>query len=182
MGAVAEVGQPAPTFALPDLEGQLHALEAVRGRLLVLVFWSAECPWSGRGDDAIAELGLDKADDVAVWRLASNVNESLSQLRAAADERGVAPVLLDVDHGVADRYGALTTPHIYVIDGAGILRYAGAPSDATWRQPEPNRHYLAEAVDALRQGELPEVSQTPGRGCTIMRFQLGSGLNEPREA
>ena len=173
MDAVAEIGQPAPTFVLQDLEERTCALENASGKVVALTFWSAECPWSRKADEYIEREGLAAAWGPAVlhWRIASNVNESLEDLRRAAGERSVSPVLVDEEHRVADLFGAMTTPHVFVIDGEGILRYGGALNDATWREPEPERNYLAEAVEAARQGESPEPAERPGRGCTIVRYR-----------
>jgi hypothetical protein len=78
-------------------------------------------------------------------------------------------VLLDEDHAVADLYGAATTPHFFVVDAEGVLRYAGALDDVTFRQKTPTRQFLAEAVAALLEGRLPDPAQTPGYGCAIVR-------------
>ena len=50
MDTVIQLGQPAPDFELPDLQGQPHRLSELRGRVVVLNFWSAECPWAERAD------------------------------------------------------------------------------------------------------------------------------------
>ena len=173
MDAVTEIGQPAPTFELEDLEGRIHSLEAARDRVVVLLFWSAECPWSKKADERLAQDGLEQegSGEVRYWRIASNVNEEPAALKEAARQRSVSPVLMDEDHRVADLYGAMTTPQIFVIDPAGKLRYRGALNDATWRDPEPTRNYLAEAVAAARKGESPDPSETPGRGCALMRYK-----------
>ncbi len=173
MDAVATVGETAPAFNLEDLDGNQHSLEEAAGQVVALTFWSAECPWSRKADEYIAEQGLEADWGSAVhhWRIASNVNEEVQALNNAADEREVEPVLIDPDHEVADMYGAKTTPHVFVIDAEGILRYAGALNDATWREPDPTRNYLAEAVEAARQGQSPEPAETPGRGCTIVRYK-----------
>jgi hypothetical protein len=86
-----------------------------------------------------------------------------------AQERGVGPILRDEDSAVADRYGAITTPQFFVIDGDGILRYAGAPDDSSWRQPEPTRSYLRSAIEAALRGETADPAETPGHGCAIVR-------------
>ncbi|MGH2627440.1 MAG: hypothetical protein ACRDHY_12405, partial [Anaerolineales bacterium] len=115
---------------------------------------------------AVRETG----GDVWYWPIAANAGEETAQIEAAARERGLEVVLLDPDQKVADEYGALTTPHIFVVDREGILRYAGAPDDASFRQREPTRSYLGEALMALIAGRLPEVQETPGRGCALVRF------------
>jgi hypothetical protein len=81
-------------------------------------------------------------------------------------------VLRDQEHIVADSYGAQTTPHFFVIDRDGVLRYMGALDDTTFRKREPEKPYLAEAVRAVLAGKLPDPRETPGYGCTIVRHQI----------
>lgn len=170
MGPIARLGRPAPDFALPDLAGRTRRLEDGRGKIVVLNFWSAECPWTERSDPAVLQAVRETGDGVWYWPIAANTGEERAQIGAAAGERGLPVVLLDPDQSVADQYGALTTPHVFVVDREGILRYAGAPDDASFRQREPTRSYLREAISALLAGRLPEVQETPGRGCALVRF------------
>lgn len=171
MDAIVEVGSEAPEIALPDLHGRVHRLSEERGRVVAIVFWSAECPWSKRGDEHIhnQEVPWVWGEGALLWRVASNETESLEVLQAVSEERSLAPVLLDPDQEAADLYGARTTPHVYVIDGEGILRYQGALNDGDWRDPQPERSYLVDGVLAALNGDSPEPVETPGRGCTIVR-------------
>lgn len=172
MDSVARVNDPAPSFELEGLDGELHDPAQVRGKLLVLNFWSAECPWAERADELLKPLRQEWGDSVELWAIASNENEDQDEIREVARARGLPVVLHDENHAVADLYGAQTTPHLYVIDREGILRYMGALDDTTFRKREPERHYLAAAIRALLAGELPEPKETPGYGCTIVRHQL----------
>jgi hypothetical protein len=76
---------------------------------------------------------------------------------------------VDSDHIVADLYEALITPHVFILDCEGILRYRGAVDDVTFRRREATRFFVQEAVDALLNGHLPELKETPAYGCTIVR-------------
>ena len=174
MDAVAEIGQPAPDFTLESIDGQRYNLASAKGKVVVLDFWSAECPWSEKADEQIRQSGFNQEPEEGVlhWRIDANVNESIDEIREASAARSVEPVLVDEEHHVADLYGAMTTPHIFVIDAEGILRYRGALNDATWRDPEPNRNYLIEAVSAALEGGSPEPADTPGRGCSIVRHKM----------
>lgn len=172
MDAVAKVGRAAPDFELADLEGEVHRLSEARGKVVVLNFWSAECPWSRRADPPIQQLSQTWGDRLRLWSVASNANESKQALRDAAQERGVDPVLVDDDQKVADLYGAVTTPHVFVIDAEGVLRYAGAPTDATWRQPEPTRNYLDDALKFALRGETAKPAETSARGCALVRYAM----------
>ncbi|MCJ7567453.1 MAG: hypothetical protein MUO58_07925, partial [Anaerolineales bacterium] len=81
-------------------------------------------------------------------------------------------VLRDAEHAVADLYGAVTTPHFFVIDENGVLRYRGAPDDTSFRQREPTVYYLKDAMEALLNGREPNPAETAGYGCTIIRHSL----------
>jgi peroxiredoxin len=169
MDSVARVGEAAPDFRLADLDGQGHSLETARGQILVLNFWSAECEWSRRTDPSVlaAVAGMD--DSVRLWAVACNQGEGVEELRQAAVQAGLPVVLLDRDQRVADAYGAAATPHVFVIDTQGVLRYAGAPDDSTFRKPVPEHTFLKEAISALVSGREPPTRQTLARGCAIVR-------------
>ncbi len=164
------VGQPGPVFTLADLDGQPHSLADDRGRIVILNFWSAECPYAKRVDQLLIPWLATQGAGVALLPLACNANESLELLRTTAAQRGLPPVLWDEHHHLVEAYGAVTTPHFFVLDGQGIVRYQGAYDDVSFRQQTPTRFYLPEAVEALRAGRLPEVAQTQPYGCAIVRW------------
>jgi peroxiredoxin len=164
-----EPGDPAPDFTLPDLDGKPHFLSNYRGRIIIVNFWSAECPWAERADNQFKQSLLEWEERVVLLTVASNANETLQQIVGVSRQRGIAPILLDSGCGLADAWGAQTTPHVFVVDQAGILRYQGAVDDVTFRQREPKRFYVKDAVDALLAGRLPEVALAPAYGCTIVR-------------
>jgi peroxiredoxin len=170
MDTVIQNGQPAPDFELPDLQGQLHTLSELRGRVVVLNFWSAECPWAERADQVLDAYRQEWGENVTVWSIASNVNESTKMLAETASQRGLAVILHDSRHHVADRYGAQTTPHLFVVDRQGILRYQGALDDTNFRQREARRFFLRQAVEAVLAGQDPDPAQTTPYGCTIVRM------------
>jgi peroxiredoxin len=162
-------GQPAPLFTLNDLNGQAVSLADLRGRILLLNFWSAECPWSERTDRSLADLTQAWGEQVAVWTIAANANEPLEQIQAVASERGLAQVLLDPNQRVTDLYGAQTTPHIFIVDAMGKLAYQGAPDDVTFQQRTPTRSFVQEAVQALLEGRSPDPAETLAYGCAVVR-------------
>jgi hypothetical protein len=101
--------------------------------------------------------------------IASNRNEATQSMEEVSGDRRLPIVLMDADHFVADLYEAQTTPHVFVIDRDGILRYRGAVDDVTFRQRKPTRFFLDEAVEALFEGHTPALAETPAYGCTIVR-------------
>jgi peroxiredoxin len=164
-----QLGEPALDFELPDLRGDLHRLSDFRGRIVILNFWSAECPHSERTDHYLLSLLPGWEGEVVLLSIAANRNESVPVVEQAASARRLTTVLVDVQQAVSDLYAAVTTPHVFLVDRDGILRYRGAVDDVTFRQRQATRSFLREAVEALLSGRLPEVRETPAYGCAIVR-------------
>jgi peroxiredoxin len=164
-----QLNEPAPDFELPDLQGVLHKLTDYRGKIVMINFWSAECPHSERTDQYLVALLERWKGEVVLLSIAANRNESLQMLAEAAQARRIPQVLIDSEHAIADLYEAITTPHVFVLDRAGILRYRGAVDNITFRRRESTHFFLQEAIEALLNGRLPELSETLAYGCTIIR-------------
>jgi peroxiredoxin len=167
MEPVIVPGEPAPDFGLTDLAGRRHRLSDQMGRVTVLHIWSALCPWTERTDAAVLEAATSHGADL--WSIASNADEAQAVLMKESQSRHLPVVLLDPDQRVADLYGAVATPHVFVVDERGVVRYHGAVDDARFREPVPRRRFLAEALAAVRLGQDPEPGVTPTYGCAIVR-------------
>lgn len=141
-----------------------------REQIVILNFWSAECPHAERTDRAILACLPKWGAEVALLTIACNNNESDELVAEAARRRGLPLVLRDADHSVTKRYQALTTPHVFVLDRQGILRYRGAVDDVNLRNRQASRFYLQEAVEALLSGARPEIEETPPFGCAIVLY------------
>lgn len=168
MDPVIKIRQPAPVFTLPDMDGKQHSLSKWRGHVTIVNFWSAECPWSARADQSLLAAFAAWGENVALLPIASNANETPALIRQAAQERGVPMVLHDQQQQVARLYGAQTTPHIFVLDPAGILRYQGAYDDKTFRKRQPEVAYTLNAVNAVLEGKNPAPAETHPYGCTVV--------------
>jgi peroxiredoxin len=164
-----EINQPAADFELSDIYGRIHRLRDYHGSIVILNFWSCECPHSQRTDKAILSMMAQWRGDVMLLCIAANRNENAGVIKTVADARHLQTVLLDPQCTVADHYQAQTTPHVFVIDRGGILRYRGAVDNATFRQRTPTRFFLDEAVESLLEDRLPALSESPAYGCTIVR-------------
>jgi len=91
------------------------------------------------------------------------------QAMRARVERGEfdgVPYLRDESQDVARAYGAKTTPDVFVLDAAGVLRYRGAP-DADCDDPAQSAAFLRGALDAVLDGRAPDPLETPPVGCSI---------------
>lgn len=171
--ATAAIGQPAPAFSLPDETGTTHTLEQYRGRIVVLEWTNPECPFVVRhyNERTMHNLINDFVGDQVVWLSIDSSHHRNAEMAAADKARFemTPPVLLDTDGTVGRAYGARTTPHMYVIDAEGVLRYMGAiDDDARGRQSAEERtHYVRNALTAMRAGNQPDPSSTTPYGCSV---------------
>ena len=172
MGTTLSIGETGPGFTLADLSGKSRRLSEFLGRIIILNFWSAECPWSARADQVLVPALARWRDRAVLVSVASNANESSDLIARTAADRRLPLVLYDPHQVAANLYGAVTNPHFFVLDADGVLRYQGALDDVSFRKREPSRRYLLEAVDAVLQGRQPDPAVIPPYGCSIVRYSV----------
>ncbi|PRP89995.1 putative peroxiredoxin bcp [Enhygromyxa salina] len=136
--ATAVLGQPAPAFTLPDLDGAQVSLADFAGKTVVLEWFNPDCPFVryAHGEGPLATLGNEQTKAGVVW-LAINSGAPGKQgagvernKQAKAEWKIEHPILIDEDGAVGHSYGAKTTPHMFVINPAGELVYAGGLDNA----------------------------------------------------
>ena len=167
----ATVGQPAPDFALTDQAGVEHTLASLRGKIVVLEWINPQCPFVQRHYESgtMTRLDGELADDEVTWlAMDSSHFVEASDAETWRKEHELAyPILLDADGKVGHAYNARTTPHMFVIDGEGVLRYSGAIDDDPRGRNDSPTNYVSQAVQALRSGNLVPTSQTEPYGCSV---------------
>ena len=162
------IGDQAPTFSLPDTDGQEHGPDGVT----VVVFTCNHCPYALGWHGRLLQVARDYPD---VNFLAINPNdaerypadsfEAMTE-RVHADGGWPHPYLRDESQEVARDYGAKTTPDVFVLDADLRLRYRGAP-DSDHRDEQQGATWLREALEAVRAGERPATAETEPVGCSI---------------
>jgi len=170
-------GGTAPTFKLKGVDDKEHALGdyVAQKKAVVIVFTCNTCPVAIDYEGRIIALAKDYAPK-AVAVLAVNSNDpsivpgdsfEAMQSRAQA-KRYPFPYLLDETQQVARAYGATVTPHVFVVDSAGKVRYIGRIDDNQSQDPsKKTTHDLRNALDALLAGGEPPQTLTKAFGCTI---------------
>lgn len=172
----ARVGAPAPDFTLTDLAGQEHTLSSYRGKTVVLEWFNPGCPYVifSHGQGPLKDQARRTMNDETVW-LAINSGAPGKQGHgldvnrgARAEWRITNPVLLDEEGTVGRAYGAATTPHMYIVDPEGVLRYQGALDNAPRGQAsgEPI-NYVEAALADLAAGRPVKVANTKPYGCSV---------------
>lgn len=84
MDPLIPCGQAAPDFELPDLDGAPRRLSELRGRIALLNFWSAECPWAAHADEQLQGYLERWKEQVVLWTIAANANEPLDLVKQVA--------------------------------------------------------------------------------------------------
>ncbi|MGQ0812553.1 MAG: thioredoxin family protein [Nitrospiraceae bacterium] len=169
------VGDVAPPFSLPGVDGRTYDLESFKSEtLLVIVFSCNHCPYVQAYEERLVGVQRDYADR-RIQLIAINSNDAVNypedrfdQMKVRAKAKGFNfPYLRDESQQVARAYGATHTPQLFVFDVDRRLRYSGKIDD-NWQQPQAvNRRYLRDALDALLQGREPSEPFTHAIGCTI---------------
>jgi len=166
--ASLKLGAPAPDFTLKDQRGATVTLSALKGKTVVLEWTNPGCPFVVRHYKAKTMTQLAQANPEVVWL---TINSSYFTQDADnakwADKEGVKVVLNDASGEVGKRYGARTTPHMYVIDAEGKLAYQGAIDDDPYGEKATPLNYVAEALKALKAGGSPKVNETKPYGCSV---------------
>lgn len=165
-------GKPVSDFTLANLEGKNVTLSNFKGKIVLLHFWSATCPFVVRYEERLQALTRDYAEkEVVVLGIDSNATESSDKIQKEAKKRGVNyPILIDEGNKIADQFGAVTTPHVYIIDREGKLAYEGSVDDQGWSEDNPvKQHFARDALQALIAGQTVLNPKTDTFGCTVKR-------------
>jgi thiol-disulfide isomerase/thioredoxin len=120
-----EIGQPAPSFKLPDLSGQQVSLDQYKGKIVMLDFWATWCGPCRMTMPLMENLQKEFADTMVL--LAINVQEPHDEVRDYIRAQGIhSRVLLDEEGLVGKKYGTESIPLQILIDKQGILRFIQA--------------------------------------------------------
>jgi thiol-disulfide isomerase/thioredoxin len=146
----------APSFSLKDIGGHLVTLESLRGRVVVLNFWSKTCGPCLEEMPSLAELAqiVKDRNDVAV--IAVSIDEGPEDVGPTLKTvlRGPPPfqVLFDPDAKVVTgEYGTRLFPETWLLDKKGIIR-ARFDGAREWNNP-----LVVNFIDALRGGDYCPV-------------------------
>jgi peroxiredoxin len=181
-GAAASprTGTPAPGFTATDSKGTQHTLAAYKGKAVILEWTNHECPYTVKhyATGNMQALQKSATESGAIWltvvssRPGTQGHVNALEADKLTDDRkaGATAVLLDPKGDLGRLYEARTTPHMYIIDPAGMLVYMGAIDD----QPTANhtsvkvaRNYVRETLDALAARRPIALASTRPYGCTV---------------
>lgn len=178
--ASAIVGNKAPDFTATDSDGKPVSLRDFAGKPVILEWTNAGCPFVrahyDSGNMQATQAAARQAG--AVWLTINSgapgkqghVDGAGARAEMAAGKARPNAYLLDSGGDIGRLYGARTTPHIFVIDPAGTLAYAGAINDRPTAEKADalagSNHALA-ALKAINAGKRPDPATTKPYGCSV---------------
>ena len=178
--AAPKVGEPAPAFTSASSTGASVSLADYKGKVVVLEWTNHDCPYVRKhyetgnmqtlqkettGEGVVWLTIVSSAPDTQGYVTAGQANELTTTRKASPTS-----VLLDPKGTVGRLYGATNTPHMYVVDKAGTLVYAGAIDDRpTSRKADVTgaNNYVRAALQAVAAGQPVKTPATRAYGCTV---------------
>ena len=133
------VGRPAPSFSLPDLQGQTHSLEEHRGKVIFLNFWASFCA-PCREEMPSMEALVRQYQERGLVMIAITSDPEAKDAQAFMQsflpgQRSAMEVLHDPEALTNQSYGTELLPETYIIDRRGqiVARFVNAYD---WTRPE----------------------------------------------
>ena len=180
-----EIGDSAPKFSLPGVDGKMYRLEDFsKPDVLMVYFTGTHCPTSHAVEKRLMDF-VKSMEEKSFGIVAINPNhssglrpdefghtlydETFEDSRRYAEDLGWKfPFLFDGEKQLAARaYGCLATPHVFVFDKERKLQYKGRFDDS--RLPDPSSVKSADAINAvaaLLAGKPVPVKTTRPHGCS----------------
>jgi peroxiredoxin len=164
-----KLGEPAPPFSLPGVDGETHSLADYEGMPVAVVFSCVHCPYVVAWEDRLNAIARDYEGRAALVAINSNdhMGDTFEHMVERARAKSFAfPFLRDESQEVANAYQPARTPEVFLLDRNHRLVYHGAP-DSSHQDAAGADPYLRDALDALLAGNEFPVAETPAVGCTI---------------
>ena len=180
VGAQQTTGKAAGNFRLTDMNGKAVQLSDYRGRPVVLEWNNPGCPYVKKHYDSGNMQRTQAAATAggAAWlTINSGAPGKQGHMTGAEAKAFVASAkakptayLLDAEGRVGRGYAAKTTPHLYVIDARGVLRYQGGIDDkptADRSDIAGARNHVLAALSELKAGKPVSMAETRPYGCSV---------------
>lgn len=174
----ATIGEKAPDFTLQDINGKTHKLSdyTADGKVVVLEWFNPKCPFVVRHHETKSTFkdlyeNYNTKDVVFLAVNSTNRNDTAygHDAEYAKTWEIEYPILIDESGEVGKMYGAKTTPHMFVIDTNGDLRYMGGIDNDERGNLASDEYvnYVSQALDQILAGESVSVAESRSYGCSV---------------
>ena len=166
-----KLDEKVPDFTLKDYTGEEHSLyNYLDHKGVVVMFIATQCPVSNAYNGRMVELYKSYTPrGIAFLAINSNKQESVEEITEHSKKHEFGfPILKDWKNVIADKFDAMVTPEIYLIDSTAVLRYHGRIDDAQ-NVAKVKQHDLQDVLDAYLAGKPLPRKETKAFGCTIKR-------------
>ena len=175
MAFTLQLGETAPGFSLPATDGRTYSLDDFSAAETLVVFFTCNhCPFV-TGSDEVTRVSAEKYASRGVRFVGINANSELTHPDDDFDHmvtrmnvhRFPWVYLRDSTQDTARAYGALRTPHFYVLDGDRRLVYTGRGVDSPRDAGGITTNDLDEALDDVTAGRPARTPLTNPIGCNV---------------
>jgi peroxiredoxin len=117
-------GEPAPPLALPTLDGEIVALDSLRGNVVLVNFWASWCEPCTREMPLFQQWHEQyEAEGLRILGVDTLHQDQLAAVEAFIQEREITyPILLDEEGDTSRQWLIRGLPRTYVVDREGIVR------------------------------------------------------------
>ena len=177
------VNEQAPSFSGMNSYGEQINLSDFIGQPVILEWTNHECPYVAKhySENNMQDVQKRAQDEGFVWLsiISSTPGDQGHVDKATANaltkSRNAHPthVLLDESGEIGMKYGAKTTPHMYMIDSSGVLKYKGAIDDVGRGMKffsaslKDAVNYVATQLDDVKNNRSLTISSTVAYGCSV---------------
>jgi peroxiredoxin len=173
-----EPGAVASDFKLKNVDGKMVSLADYKSaKGFIVTFTCNHCPYAKSYEKRLIAIDTKyKALGYPVIAIMPNdtivcPDDSPTEMVKYAKEKGFTfPYLFDATQETAKAYGALKTPHVYVLHKEKdklMVKYVGAIDDNYEDASQVTKKYLENAMDELIAGKEISVKTSKAIGCSI---------------
>lgn len=172
------VGDAAEGFTLKNVDGKMVSLTDYKdAKGFVVIFTCNHCPYAKAYEQRIIDLDKKYAGKgYPVIAISSNDAEEYpadsyeNMAKRAKEKKYPFPYLYDETQEVAKKFGALKTPHVYILkkdQDALQVAYIGAIDDNSEDAKKVKVKYAENALGELLAGKEVTTKETKAIGCTV---------------
>lgn len=178
-----KVNEKAPLFSAVNSYGERINLTDFQGQPVILEWSNHECPYVARHYEEENMQSVQKMaqEEGFVWLTIisstpgeqGHVSPSLANDLTKSRKAHPSHVLLDESGEIGMQYGAKTTPHMYMIDDKGLLRYKGAIDDIGMGMKffsasfANATNYVATQLSDVKKNKKLAIDNTVAYGCSV---------------